>query len=41
MLKHWPEPIPEGVQPTRRTEGRRRALIGRWARPALLSESFK
>ncbi len=41
VLKHWPEPVPDGVVPQRRTEGRTHKLIGRWARPAVLGEAFK
>lgn len=37
-VKHWPERVPDGVVPTRRTEGRRRALIGRWPRPAEITQ---
>ena len=40
-LKHWPEPVPAGVVPTRQTEGRVHKLIGFWPRPAVLSEAFK
>lgn len=38
-IKHWPERVPDGVVPTRRTEGRRHVLIGRWPRPAEVSIS--
>ncbi|MCC6192096.1 MAG: hypothetical protein IT318_23955 [Anaerolineales bacterium] len=38
VLKHWPEPVVPGVIPTPRREGRRHALVGRWARPAMLVE---
>lgn len=37
-LAHWPEYVPPGVVPLRRTEGRRRAMIGRWPRPAEVTE---
>lgn len=36
VLSHWPEPVPAGVIPTSRTEGRFHRLIGRWPRPAML-----
>lgn len=41
VLKHWPEPVPDGVVPTSRKAGRRHALTARWPRPALLGEAFK
>ena len=39
VVAQWPEPGPIGVVPTPRTEGKRHALIGRWARPAEVSQA--
>lgn len=39
VLAHWPEPADGDVVPIARRDGRRHALVGRWARPALLVET--
>jgi hypothetical protein len=39
VLTAWPEHVPPGVVPMPRKEGRRHALVGRWPRPAELSEA--
>jgi len=41
VIKYWAEPVPPGVVPTSRTDGRFHRLIGRWPRPAMLGEAFK
>ena len=33
VLAHWPEPVPEGITPTRYKSGPRYALVGRWKAP--------
>ena len=39
VLSRWPERVPEGVVPTARKDGRRFSLSGRWARPAVTTET--
>jgi len=38
VLKHWPERIPAGVIPTRRTDGRVHKLYASWPRPAEVAQ---
>lgn len=39
VQQHWPELVPPGVVPASRKDGRRFTLTGRWARPALVTET--
>lgn len=39
VLAQWPEPVPPNVVPSPRKDGRRYALVGRWARPAEITEA--
>lgn len=38
VMGQFPERVPDGVVPSPRSEGRRHTLIGRWARPAEVTE---
>jgi hypothetical protein len=38
ILEQWPEPVPEGVTPRPRSEGRTYRLVAEWPRPAEVAE---